>query len=189
METVPKRSQTRRNKRRVRRAHQLLQQEKRGLDSGDENDDDSAPGSSKDRGRSKPPRRRRNSSNSIEEDIIDGFAIFSFKSLGDLEVRCPVSRLIVFTLNPQPHFRPSSPSCSCTIQIISSNQCHTTNNVNREAYMSFIDLTLLYKLNIGLGMGVRRGGGAGGRDLKHWERDFSEHLQVCLLNCCLELCT
>ena len=41
------------------------------------------------KGRSKPPpprrRRSRTSSNSFDEDIIDGFAIISFKTLEDLE--------------------------------------------------------------------------------------------------------
>ncbi|XP_064612307.1 autism susceptibility gene 2 protein-like isoform X2 [Liolophura sinensis] len=46
--------------------------------------EDSPPRTSKDKGRPKP-RRRRNSSNSHEEDIIDGFAIISFKSLVELE--------------------------------------------------------------------------------------------------------
>ena len=39
----------------------------------------------KDRGRSKP--RKKKSGSSFEEDIIDGFAIVSFKSIEDLEVR------------------------------------------------------------------------------------------------------
>lgn len=46
---------------------------------------DSSPSRSDgDKPRAKPPRRRRNRSHSHDEDIIDGFAILSFKSLEDL---------------------------------------------------------------------------------------------------------
>ena len=46
---------------------------------------DSSPSrSDSDKPRAKPPRRRRNRSHSHDEDIIDGFAILSFKSLEDL---------------------------------------------------------------------------------------------------------
>lgn len=61
--------------------------------------EDSPPRTSKDKGRPKP-RRRRNSSNSHEEDIIDGFAIISFKSLVELEVR--------FCLLVNPNYSPPS---------------------------------------------------------------------------------
>ncbi|KAJ1093923.1 hypothetical protein NDU88_007011 [Pleurodeles waltl] len=43
----------------------------------------------------RPPRRRRRESSSQEEDVIDGFAIASFASLEALEVRPPLTGLIV----------------------------------------------------------------------------------------------
>ena len=46
-------------------------------------DDD--PPIQKDKPRSKP-RKKKNNANLFEEDIIDGFAIISFKSFADLEV-------------------------------------------------------------------------------------------------------
>jgi hypothetical protein len=82
METEPKRNQ--RNRRRERA--QQLQQEKQNCEGSGDEIDDSPPRLGKGKGRCKPPRRRRNSSNSFEEDIIDGFAIVSFRTLEDLEV-------------------------------------------------------------------------------------------------------
>ena len=49
-------------------------------------DDDPPPRSFKDKPRSKP-RKKKNNANLLEEDIIDGFAIISFKTYEDLEVR------------------------------------------------------------------------------------------------------
>lgn len=76
-----------RSKRRDR-AHQL-QQEKLNLNedgSGDEGDE-SPPRTSKDKGgRAKPRRRRNSASGTMDEVIIDGFAIMSFKTLEDVEV-------------------------------------------------------------------------------------------------------
>ena len=48
-------------------------------------DDDPPPRSFKDKPRSKP-RKKKNNANLLEEDIIDGFAIISFKTYEDLEV-------------------------------------------------------------------------------------------------------
>ena len=56
------------------------------LDSADE-DDDLDDASHKEKPRCKP-RRRKNNASAFDEDIIDGFAIISFKSFDDLEV-CP----------------------------------------------------------------------------------------------------
>lgn len=49
-------------------------------------DDPSPLRGGKDRSRSKP--RKKKSPGTYEEDIIDGFAIVSFKSIEDLEVWC-----------------------------------------------------------------------------------------------------
>lgn len=53
-------------------------------DGGKDEMDSSPSRSDGDKPRAKPPRRRRNRSHSHDEDIIDGFAILSFKSLEDL---------------------------------------------------------------------------------------------------------
>ncbi|XP_061197296.1 autism susceptibility gene 2 protein-like isoform X2 [Saccostrea echinata] len=53
-------------------------------DGGKDEMDSSPSRSDSDKPRAKPPRRRRNRSHSHDEDIIDGFAILSFKSLEDL---------------------------------------------------------------------------------------------------------
>ena len=52
--------------------------------SGQDDHGESPPRSSKDKTRLKP---KKNKSALFEEDIIDGFAIISFKTLEDLEVR------------------------------------------------------------------------------------------------------
>ncbi|XP_046579401.1 autism susceptibility gene 2 protein homolog isoform X1 [Haliotis rubra] len=105
METEPKPQRFQRNRRRER-AYQL-QQEKQGTQdaSGDEGDE-SPPRTSKDKGRGKP-RRRRNSS--VEEDIIDGFAIVSFKSLEDLEESYKNTNGIRQPKPEKPNSRPPSP--------------------------------------------------------------------------------
>lgn len=86
METEPSKPKNR--TKRKERAHQLNQEKQNLVDegfSGDEGEG-SPPRSSKEKNRSKPRRQRNNSSHSFEEDVIDGFAIMSFKTLEDLEV-------------------------------------------------------------------------------------------------------
>ncbi|KAK6192215.1 hypothetical protein SNE40_003724 [Patella caerulea] len=82
-------SESKHRNQRVRRREraQLLQQGKQSQvrEMGDEIDE-SPPRTSKDKGRGKPRRRRNSSPNIFEEDIIDGFAIMSFKTFEDLEV-------------------------------------------------------------------------------------------------------
>lgn len=80
------------------RAQQIYQEKRNEPDGSADEMDESPPRSSKDKGRSKP-RRRRNSSNSIEEDIIDGFAVISFKNFEDLEV-CSDDRHLIFLAWP-----------------------------------------------------------------------------------------
>ena len=86
METEP--SKPRNRTKRKERAHQLNQEKQNLADegfSGDEGEG-SPPRTSKDKCRTKPRRQRNNSSHSFEEDVIDGFAIMSFKTLEELEV-------------------------------------------------------------------------------------------------------
>ncbi|KAK7087973.1 hypothetical protein V1264_021957 [Littorina saxatilis] len=86
METEPSKPKNR--TKRKERAHQLNQEKQNLVDegfSGDEGEG-SPPRSSKEKNRSKPRRQRNNSSHSFEEDVIDGFAIMSFKTLEDLEI-------------------------------------------------------------------------------------------------------
>ncbi|PVD31553.1 hypothetical protein C0Q70_06966 [Pomacea canaliculata] len=85
METVQ--SKPRNRTKRRERAHQLNQEKQNLADealSGDE-PKGSPSRSSKEKCRAKARRQRNNSSHSFEEDIIDGFAIMSFKTLEDLE--------------------------------------------------------------------------------------------------------
>ena len=84
METEPtKRSHSAHRKRRER-AHQLqLEKLKSDDESAEDEKDPNVVG--KDRGRSRP-RKKRSGAGTYEEDIIDGFAIVSFKSVDDLEV-------------------------------------------------------------------------------------------------------
>ena len=91
METEPiKRSHSAHRKRRER-AHQL-QLEKLSKSDDESAEDDKDPNSAgKDRGRSRP-RKKRSGAGTYEEDIIDGFAIVSFKTVDDLEVRGCVFR-------------------------------------------------------------------------------------------------
>lgn len=96
----PKQLRHQRNRRRrLVRAQQLQEKPLTMMVGSGEDDEDedgefeSPPRTSKEdnnnKGRSKPPpprrRRSRTSSNSFDEDIIDGFAIISFKTLEDLE--------------------------------------------------------------------------------------------------------
>lgn len=86
METEP--SKPRNRTKRKERAHQLNQEKQNLADegfSGDEGEG-SPPRTSKEKCRTKPRRQRNNSSHSFEEDVIDGFAIMSFKTLEELEV-------------------------------------------------------------------------------------------------------
>ena len=96
----PKLRHPRNRRRRLVRAQQLQEKPLTMMVGSGEDDEDedgefeSPPRTSKEdnnnKGRSKPPpprrRRSRTSSNSFDEDIIDGFAIISFKTLEDLEV-------------------------------------------------------------------------------------------------------
>ena len=82
---------SKRNQRHKRRERVQVQQEKqtnRMDESGGESEE--APplprSSAKEKGKNKPRRRRRSSDAATEDDIIDGFAITSFKTLEDLEV-------------------------------------------------------------------------------------------------------
>ena len=85
METEPtKRSHSAHRKRRER-AHQL-QLEKFKSDDDSAEDANGPNGVGKDKGRSRP-RKKRTGAGTYEEDIIDGFAIVSFKTANDLEVR------------------------------------------------------------------------------------------------------
>ena len=84
METDPKPNRNQRNRRRER-AHQMHDKQNEVEESADECGE-SPPRTSKDKGRGKHRRRRNSSSNSFEEDIIDGFAIVSFRTIEELEV-------------------------------------------------------------------------------------------------------
>nr|XP_006811699.1 PREDICTED: autism susceptibility gene 2 protein-like [Saccoglossus kowalevskii] len=74
-----------RHKRRERAAEMKQQQQHNHNNDIGSGDDDERPPSLRDRERSRPRHKRRRSSSSHEEDIIDGFAISSFASLGHLE--------------------------------------------------------------------------------------------------------
>ena len=83
MEAEPKARPTHRKRR--ERAHRVPVDESDTEQERDGEDISPARGT-KERSRSKP-RKKKNSPGTYEEDIIDGFAIVSFKSIEDLEVR------------------------------------------------------------------------------------------------------
>ena len=83
METEPKARIHRKRRERLAHRVQLEQTDTEGEQEGGEI---SPTRGAKERSRSKP-RKKKNSAGTYEEDIIDGFAIVSFKSIEDLEVR------------------------------------------------------------------------------------------------------
>lgn len=80
-------NEKRRNKRRERAQRMLAQKRDQAVKNGADSGEDESPTREKPQ-RPPPPSRRKKAKEPVfEEDVIDGFAILSFKSYEDLEVR------------------------------------------------------------------------------------------------------
>jgi len=93
METDIKQQRIKRSKRRERA--QRMHAKKHELDSGEEDEL-----SSKEKAQRPPPpnrRKKKETAAMFDEDVVDGFAILSFKSYEDLEVSNQKRREILFT--------------------------------------------------------------------------------------------
>lgn len=85
METDIKQQRIKRSKRRERA--QRMHAKKHELDSGEEDELSSAKEKAQ---RPPPPNRRKKKEAMFDEDVVDGFAILSFKTYEDLEVSRPI---------------------------------------------------------------------------------------------------